>query len=71
VSISNNANVGGAAFGSVLTANSSNGLLVSDTRTYSNKVNLQRLNVQMVNELGVPMNLNGLDFSFCLEMECE
>lgn len=71
VSIINSALLGGAAFGSVLTANVSNGLLVSDTRTYSNKVNLQRLNVQMVNELGVPVNLNGLDFSFCLEMECE
>jgi hypothetical protein len=58
-------------FGTILTANLFNGLLVSDTRTYSNKVNLQRLNVQLVNELGVAMNLNGLDFSFCLEMECE
>lgn len=62
---------GTSPFGSVLTANLFNGLLVSDTRTYSNKVNLQRLNVQLVNELGVPMNLNGLDFSFCLEMEFE
>lgn len=58
-------------FGSILTANLFNGLLVSDTRTYADKVNLQRLNVQLVNELGVAMNLNGLDFSFCLEMECE
>jgi hypothetical protein len=62
---------GTSPFGSVLAANLFNGLLVSDTRTYSNKVNLQRLNVQLVNELGVPMNLNGLDFSFCLEMEFE
>ena len=58
-------------FNTIITANLFNGLLVSDTRTYSDKVNLQRLNVQLVNELGVPMNLNGLDFSFCLEMECE
>lgn len=61
----------GGNFGKIMTANERNGLLVSDTRTYSNKVNLQRLNVQLVNELGVPMNLNGLDFSFCLEMEFE
>jgi hypothetical protein len=61
----------GAPFGTILTASTSNGLLVSDTRTYLNKVNLQRLNVQLVNEMGVPMNLNGLDFSFCLEMETE
>ena len=59
------------SFGTIVAANLSNGLLVSDTRTYSNKVNLQRLNVQLVNEMGVPMNFNGLDFSFCLEMETE
>lgn len=58
-------------FATILAANLFNGLLVSDTRTYLNKVNLQRLNVQLVNEMGVPMNLNGLDFSFCLEMETE
>jgi len=69
VAVTNNAS--GAPFGTILTANLFNGLLVSDTRTYSNKVNLQRLNVQLVNEMGVPMNLNGLDFSFCLEMETE
>lgn len=67
VSINNNS----SSFGTILTANLFNGLLVSDTRTYGNKVNLQRLNVQLVNEMGVPMNLNGLDFSFCLEMETE
>jgi len=60
-----------SGFGTILAANLFNGLLVSDTRTYLNKVNLQRLNVQLVNEMGVPMNLNGLDFSFCLEMETE
>jgi len=48
-----------------------NGLLQTDTRSYNGKVDLQRMNVQLVNEQGIPMNLNGLDFAFCLEMEYE
>jgi hypothetical protein len=42
------------------------GDFVSDTRTYMGSVNLQRFNVRLVNERGVAMNLNGMDFSFCL-----
>lgn len=57
--------------GSLLPANQYNGLLLSDKRTYNGKVNLQRLKVQLVNEYGFPVNLNGLDFSFCLEIEYE
>ena len=58
-------------FGSTLPANNGNGYLISDRRTYSGKINLQRLKVQLVNEYGVPMNLNGSDFSFCMEIEYE
>jgi len=58
-------------YGSVLTANVKNGLLVSDTREFTGKINLQKLNVQLVNEYGYPVNLNGLDFSFCIEVEHE
>ena len=58
-------------FGTVLPANYSNGHLQSDKRTYSGKINLQRLKVQLVNEYGTPINLNGSDFSFCLEIEYE
>jgi hypothetical protein len=43
--------------------------LVSDVRTYGELVNLQRLNVRIVDEFGRIMNLNGMDFSFCLELE--
>jgi hypothetical protein len=57
--------------GTVLPANEYNGLLLSDKRTYSGKVNLQKLKIQLVNEYGFPVNLNGLDFSFCLEIEYE
>lgn len=58
-------------FGTVMTANEYNGLLLSDRRKYSGKVNLQKLRVQLVNEYGVAVNMNGMDFSFCLEIEYE
>jgi hypothetical protein len=58
-------------FGQVIAANPTNGLLVSDRRSYNGKVNIQKLKIQLINEYGIPMNLNGLDFSFCLRIECE
>lgn len=57
-------------FMSTFPVNRSNGL-VSDTRSYTGKVDIQKLNVQLVNEYGIPMNLNGADFSFCLCLEHE
>ena len=56
-------------YGSILTANLFNGLLLSDHRSYNGKIDLQKLNIQIVDEYGNPVNLNGLDFSFCLEIE--
>jgi hypothetical protein len=58
-------------YGSTLPANTYNGFLLSDVRSYSGKVDLQRLNVQILNEVGVPMALNGAEFSFCLEVAHE
>lgn len=58
-------------FGSILIANDGGGLLTSDIRSYTGKIDIQKLNVQLLNELGVPVNLNGLDFSFCIEVEHE
>jgi len=58
-------------YGTVLTANQFNGLLMSDRRSYNGKVNLQKLKIQLVNEYGFPVNLNGMDFSFCMEIEYE
>ena len=58
-------------FGSILPANQSNGLLTSDVRCYTGKVDLQKLNVALLNEDGIPMDLNGLDFSFCIEVDHE
>jgi len=42
---------------------------ISDTRRYSNEVNLQRFNISLVNEFGRIMDMNGVDFSFCLKLE--
>ena len=58
-------------FGTVLHASQEQGYIVSDERKYSGPVNLQRMNVQLVNERGVIMDLNGLDLSFCLELHYE
>jgi hypothetical protein len=58
-------------FMSVIPANRHNGYLLSDMRSYTGKVDIQKLNVQLINEYGIPMNLNGADFSFCLCLEHE
>jgi 7-cyano-7-deazaguanine synthase in queuosine biosynthesis len=57
-------------FMSVYPFHRTNGLL-SDVRSYSGKVDIQKLNVQLVNENGIVMDLNGADFSFCLRLEHE
>ena len=58
-------------FGQVLAANPTNGFLTTDVRSFNGKVNLQKLKIQLVNEYGNPVHLNGLDFSFCLEINYE
>lgn len=58
-------------FGSVLVANFINGYLLSDTRNYYNKIDIQKMNIQLVDEYGRPINLNGLDFSFSMMLEYE
>jgi hypothetical protein len=55
-------------FGTILPANRSNGMLISDTRTYTGKIDLHKINVQLLNEYGNPIILNGMDFAFCLEI---
>jgi len=62
---------GSPNFGTLLTANHSNGYLLTDKRIYTGKVDLQRMKIQLVNEIGLPINLNGLDFSFALEITYE
>jgi hypothetical protein len=58
-------------FGNVLVANLTNGLLVSDVRNYTGKIDLLKMNIQLLDENGNSVNLNGLDFSFCLAVEHE
>ena len=58
-------------FGSILPANLSNGLLMTDVRSYTGKVDIQKLNIQLVNEFGNVIDLNGDDFSLCLKIEHE
>jgi hypothetical protein len=58
-------------FGYNLIANKNIGTLITEIRSYSGKVDLQKLNVQLLDENGQLVNLNGLDFSFCIEMEYE
>lgn len=58
-------------FGTLYSANLINGGLLTDKRIYTNRINLQRMNVQLIDEIGRPVNLNGEDFSFTLELEWE
>ena len=56
-------------FGTYLPVNNQNGLLLSDRREYNGKIDLHKLKLQIVNEIGIPLPLNGFDFSLCLELE--
>jgi hypothetical protein len=51
-----------------LCANRANGLLVSETRKYLEKVNIQRISLQLLDDAGRPVQLNGADFSVCLRL---
>jgi len=57
--------------GSLYPANVYNGYLQSDIRSYNGKVDLQKLNIQLLSDKGVPVNLNGNDFSFTARIEYE
>jgi hypothetical protein len=57
--------------GSILPANLINGLLISTVRTYKKPICLENMKIRLINELGVPVFLEGLDFSFCIQLECE
>ena len=58
-------------FGNLLIASLENGLLCSDTRTYTGKSDLLKMNVKLLYENGKIVSLNGADFSFLLEIEHE
>jgi len=58
-------------YGTILVANTFNGYLLSDQRVYSGKTDIQKLQISLVDEWGNVVDLNGVDFSFCLEIEHE
>lgn len=58
-------------YGSIYPSNIKNGSLMTDKRTYIGKIDIQRLQIQLIGEDGSPLNLNGSDFSFGLEIEYE
>jgi hypothetical protein len=57
-------------YGNVASLTHYNGL-TTDIRSYTGVVDLLKLNVQLLNENGTPMQLNGLDFSFLLKVKHE
>jgi hypothetical protein len=58
----------GLAFGDTLCANVKNGLLVSEVRKYLEKVNIQRVKLELLDDAGRPVYLNGADISVCLKI---
>ena len=58
-------------YGTILPANTFNGFLLSDQRVYAGKTDIQKLYISLVDEWGNVVDLNGVDFSFCLEIEHE
>lgn len=58
-------------FGTTITASHGNGYLVSEVRKYLEKVNVQRMHIQLLDDAGTVVNLNGSDFAFCLRIVCE
>lgn len=55
-------------YGNVAAFTHLNGL-TADVRHYTGAVDLLKLNVQLLNDNGIPMQLNGLDFSFLLRVK--
>ena len=58
-------------FGTTITASHGNGLLVSEVRKYLEKVNIQRLQLQLLDDAGNVIDLNGCDFAVNLRVVSE
>jgi hypothetical protein len=58
-------------FGTILGTNVNFGNLMSDTRTYNGKIDIQKIKLQLLNEYGNVVNLNGADFSVGIQIEYE
>lgn len=55
-------------FGGIISVNNRTGRLLSDTRMYEGKNDIQKLRIQILDEFGVVVDLNKMDFSFVLEI---
>jgi len=44
--------------------------MLTKTRNYFGPVNIQKMRIQLMDEYGRIMNLNNMDFSFCLDFTC-
>lgn len=58
-------------FGTTITASHGNGLLVSEVRKYLEKVNIQRLQLQLLDDAGNVIDFNGGDFAVNLRVVSE
>jgi len=58
-------------FGTTMPVNRQNGMLISDTRIYSGKIDLCKLNIQVLDKYGKYIDFNGMDISFCIEIKNE
>jgi len=58
-------------YGSVIPANLFNGFLITSTRTYKEQICLEDLEIRLVDELGLPICLNGFEITFCMVVEYE
>ena len=57
-----------SSFGGQIVASHMTGRLLSDRRTYEGKHDIQKLRIQILDEFGVVVDLNKMDFSFTLEI---
>ena len=62
---------GAYEFGGLIAASDAGGLMLTDTRSYEGKSNIQKLRVQILDEFGNVVDLNKMDFSFALEVETD
>jgi hypothetical protein len=51
--------------------NAAIGSLLSERRVYNGKIDMQRINVVLMDDIGNPIDLNGHEFSFCIMLEHE
>lgn len=59
------------AFGTILPVGKVLGNLFCEKRKYNGSVDIQKLNIQILNEYGNPVDFNGIDFGITLSFEYE